>query len=158
VCAASHRDLRAWKLADVVRRHIVALCIRPQADRAAASACRNLAEGFARDGHADFARFVTIPCASLAELLDWLDEALAKGDIDAAEHRDIEGPSGWPWSPQTPSAATCTTPQPPVSAPTSTTLQGATTNPKQRAEARPPGVVSARNSRLASNLRAGEAL
>ena len=95
-----HRDLRAWQLADVVRRRIIELCGRPgvkrdfafcdQADRAAESACRNLAEGFARYRHADFARFVTISHGSLTELLDSLDEALAKRYIDAAEFDDLD--------------------------------------------------------------------
>jgi len=95
----SHQDLRAWQRADAVRRRVLALCARPevkrdfgfcgQADRAAASACRNLAEGFARYGHADFARFVIIARASLAELLDSLDEALAKGYIDVRECEDL---------------------------------------------------------------------
>ena|SRR5687767_3628812 len=98
--AKSHRDLRAWQRADGVRRRIIALCARPavkrdfkfcdQADRAAESACRNIAEGFARYGHADFARFVTIARSSLTELLDSLDEASVKRYLDATEHKDFE--------------------------------------------------------------------
>jgi len=61
-----------------------------QADRAAASACRNLAEGFTRYGHPDFARFVTIARASLGELLDSLDEALAKGYINPRQFDDLD--------------------------------------------------------------------
>ncbi len=96
----SHKELRAWQRADRIRRRILALCARPtvkrdfafcdQADRASASACRNIAEGFARYRHNDFARFVEIARSSLAELLDSLDEASIKGYIDATEHRDLE--------------------------------------------------------------------
>jgi len=60
-----------------------------QADSAAASACRNIAEGFGRYGHPDFARFVTIARSSLKELLDSTDEALIKRYIDVAEHKSL---------------------------------------------------------------------
>ena len=96
----SHRDLRAWQQADAVRRRIIELCANPavkrdfafcsQADRAAASACRNLAEGFIRYRHPDFARFVTIARGSLGELLDSLDEALAKGYLDPQQFENLE--------------------------------------------------------------------
>jgi four helix bundle protein len=96
----THRDLRAWQQADAVRRHMIALCARPdvkrdfgfcnQADRAASSACRNLAEGFVRYRHPDFARFVTIAHASLGELLDSLDEAQAKGYLDARQFEELD--------------------------------------------------------------------
>ena len=95
-----HRDLRARQLADGVRRRIIELCARPdvkrdfkfcdQADRAAESACRNIAEGFARYKHPDFARFVTISLGSLGELLDSLDEALTKRYINKAEFEDLD--------------------------------------------------------------------
>jgi four helix bundle protein len=98
--AKSHKELRAWKLADVVRRHIVALCARPvvkrdfkfcdQADRAAASACRNIAEGFARYGHAEFARFVSIGRGSLGELRDSNDEARLKRYIGDQEWNELD--------------------------------------------------------------------
>jgi four helix bundle protein len=74
------------------------LCARPevkrdfnfcdQADRAASSACRNLAEGFARYGHPEFARFASIARGSLGELRDSIDEARLKryiSDKDAKE-------------------------------------------------------------------------
>ena len=96
----SHRDLRAWQKADAVRRRVLQLTIqaaahrdfgfRDQAERAAASACRNLAEGFARHHHRDFARFVNISRASLGELLDSLDEARIKGYVDANGHAQLD--------------------------------------------------------------------
>ena len=100
MCASSHRELRAWQLADAVRRRVVHLCSRPevrgdsefcdQSSRAARSACRNLAEGFARYGHPDFARFVIIAHSSLGELRDGLDEALEKGYIDVPQFEDFD--------------------------------------------------------------------
>ena len=98
--ARSHKELRAWKLADVVRRHIVALCARPvvkrdfkfcdQAERAAASACRNIAEGFARYGHPEFARFVSIARGSLGELRDSGDEARLKRYLNDKEWDQLD--------------------------------------------------------------------
>ena len=100
MCAASHRELRAWKRADVVRRRIVTLCARPtvrrdfkfcdQAERAAASACRNIAEGFARYGHPEFARFVSIARGSLGELRDSGDEARLKRYITTEEWDELD--------------------------------------------------------------------
>jgi len=96
----SHRDLIAWQKADLVRRRVLTLVtveaarrdfsFRDQAERAAASACRNLAEGFYRYRHRDFARFVTIARASLGELLDSVDEAGIKGYADAPERAELE--------------------------------------------------------------------
>ena len=98
--AESHRELKTWQLAHAIRRRVIELCRRPdvktdfdfcdQSRRAARSACRNIAEGFARYHHPDFARFVIIAHASLGELRDGLDEALAKGYIDQAEFRDFD--------------------------------------------------------------------
>lgn len=103
--ASSHRELRAWKRADVIRRRIVALCAEPtvrrdfkfceQADSAAASACRNIAEGFARYSHGEFAWFVGIARGSLGELRDSADEARLKRYISDEEwnslDRDLRG-------------------------------------------------------------------
>jgi four helix bundle protein len=97
--ASSHRELHAWQFADAIRKQIIELCEHPrvngdhafcdQANRAAASACRNIAEGFARYGHPEFARFVIIARASMAELVDTLDEALAKRYIDGPQHEAL---------------------------------------------------------------------
>lgn len=100
----THRDLKAWQLAHAVRQLVIGVCrraqVRPdfqfcrQADSAAGSACRNLAEGFARYQHRDFARFVTISSGSLTELLDLVDEARTKGYVDAQEHADLDAKIG----------------------------------------------------------------
>jgi len=94
-----HRDLEAWQLADKVRRAFIELTSRPrvkrdfdfcnQSNSASRSACRNVAEGFGRFQHPDFARFVNIALASLIELLDSTDEALLKLYIDQAEYTTL---------------------------------------------------------------------
>jgi four helix bundle protein len=96
----SHKGLRAWRRADSIRQRIIKLCAKPvvrrdfdfcrQADRAAASVCRNIAEGFARYGHTEFARFMVIARSSQAELLDTLDEALLKGYLDRPEYEELK--------------------------------------------------------------------
>ena len=57
---------------------------------ASRSASRNLAEGFARFGHKEFARFARIAKASEVELIDHFQEAFDSGYITAEEHRDHE--------------------------------------------------------------------
>jgi four helix bundle protein len=94
---SDHRDLEAWQLTDQVRRAFIELTSREgvrrdfnfcdQSNSAATSACRNIAEGFARFLHPDNARFVTVALGSLGELLDSTDEALTKHYIDEAEHK-----------------------------------------------------------------------
>jgi four helix bundle protein len=61
-----------------------------QSARAARSACRNIAEGFARYGHPEFARFVSIARGSLGELHDSLDEAKLKRFITDNEYRELD--------------------------------------------------------------------
>ena len=90
--AKNHRELLAWQLADELRRIFLEFTARPnvrrdygfceQTNRAARSACRNLAEGFRRSSHQDFARFVDIARGSLGELFDSVDEARHKRYID----------------------------------------------------------------------------
>lgn len=100
VGARTHRDLEAWQYADRVRRRVLELTAHPsvrndrdfvwQAQRAAASSCRNLAEGFYRYRHREFAHFVNIARSSLGELLDSNDEARLKGYVSAEEQQDFE--------------------------------------------------------------------
>jgi four helix bundle protein len=95
------RDLVAWKLAIDVRRQVQPLCRRlrdardfklcEQIREAARSGPRNIAEGFGRFKHGDFARFVRIGKASEVELLNHLQEAhysnhLSDEELDALDH------------------------------------------------------------------------
>lgn len=98
--ASNHRELVAWQLADAVRRRMVELMERPrvardfgfcnQADRASSSSCRNLAEGYYRHRHKEFAHFVNIARSSLGELLDSLDEARIKGYLTPEAHAELD--------------------------------------------------------------------
>jgi four helix bundle protein len=59
--------------------------LRSQTDDAASSARRNIAEGFGRRSHIEFARFLEISQSSLNELRDCLLEAEQKGYAEGAE-------------------------------------------------------------------------
>lgn len=94
--ARTHRELAAWRLANEVRHSVILICRKDAVSRdksytgqaltASGSACRNIAEGFARFRHADFARFITIAYASLVELEDILDEGHERGYLTAFEY------------------------------------------------------------------------
>jgi four helix bundle protein len=63
---------------------------REQLADAAASAPRNIAEGFGRFRHADFARFVRIARASVQEVLNHFRHALRRGYISSDEFPTYE--------------------------------------------------------------------
>jgi four helix bundle protein len=83
-------ELVIWQLADQVRVEIFRLTAKPdfnrdlrarsQAEDAANSVCRNIAEGFGCD-HLEFARFLVISRRSLNELQDILRGVQLKGYI-----------------------------------------------------------------------------
>jgi four helix bundle protein len=85
---AHFTDLRAWQLANRLRIEIFQFTRLPPAvhDRrfcdditaASASVCSNIAEGFGRYVHAEFAHFVTIARGSLTETQDHLLDAKAR--------------------------------------------------------------------------------
>jgi four helix bundle protein len=97
--AQTHRDIEAWQLAHEVRCAILELTSREpvkrdfdfcnQARRAANSACRNIAEGFYRFRHPEFAHFVNIAKGSLGELFDSLDEARVKHFVEEPEYQRL---------------------------------------------------------------------
>lgn len=70
-----------WKLADEGD-----FSYRSQLSTAASSVPANIAEGFHRFSHRDFARFLTIARASLAEVEDRLHHGLTRGYLTADEH------------------------------------------------------------------------
>ena len=91
-------DLVAWQLA--VKLEVVAegLCKKPMIKRdfdfhdqlsdAAASAPRNIAEGFGRYYHPEFAQFARIAKASEEECLNHFKKAQRKGYITETEYAD----------------------------------------------------------------------
>lgn len=88
-------DLVAWQLAVQLRRLVHGYCDKPLIRRdfkfhdnladAASSAPRNIAEGWGRKYHREFARFAIIARASEREVLECLQEAYERAYITAAE-------------------------------------------------------------------------
>ena len=83
------RELVCWQLACDLKVAIYRFVERPEVRRdfrfysqvrdAAASPPRNIAEGFGRRTHADFARFLDIARASLSECQNHLQDAVDRG-------------------------------------------------------------------------------
>jgi four helix bundle protein len=98
--AHCHEDLAAWRLADQLRRKIYDLFargpasrnrrLREQAEDAASSACRNLAEGFTLFNPPDFARFARYSAASVAEVGETIQDGLARKYWSAEEVVDAQ--------------------------------------------------------------------
>jgi four helix bundle protein len=97
--ARHYSDLTVWKLADQLRVKVFALTSTPkfardlkaqgQADDAINSVCRNIAEGFACESHAEFARFLEFSRRSLNEVQDAMRGAQLKGYVSATDLDDI---------------------------------------------------------------------
>jgi four helix bundle protein len=94
-------DLVAWQLAVQLRQLVGRYCEKPGIKRnfkfhdqladAAASAPRNIAEGFGRKSHREFSRFAYIARGSEHEVLNSLVEAHQKGlitdeELDRGDH------------------------------------------------------------------------
>ncbi len=94
--ARDFKELVAWQLADYLRLAILDLCRQPAVARhrrfcdqvtdAASSAARNIAEGFGRFRHREFAHLVRIAKASENEVLDLLTEARQRGFLSREEY------------------------------------------------------------------------
>jgi four helix bundle protein len=95
------QDLVAWQLAFALKEVADSICRQPAVQRdfkfrdqladAAASAPRNIAEGFGRHYHPEFARFARIAKASEVEVFNHFLDARNKGYItvqayDEADH------------------------------------------------------------------------
>jgi four helix bundle protein len=88
-------ELACWQLADQFKVDVYALCARPGVRRdfrfreqfrdAAASAPRNIAEGFGRRSHRDFARLLDVARASLNECQNHLKDACDRGYLEQEE-------------------------------------------------------------------------
>jgi four helix bundle protein len=93
--AHHYSQLIVWKLAEETRIEVFKLTGKPlfaadlkakrQADDAANSVCRNVAEGFGCETHAEFARFLEISRRSLNELHDSMHGAELKKYVTASE-------------------------------------------------------------------------
>ncbi len=88
-------DLVAWQLAVQLRRLTHQYCLKSVIQRdfkfhnnladAASSAPRNIAEGYGRKYHREFARFAIIARASEQEVLECFREARDRGYLNAGE-------------------------------------------------------------------------
>ena len=96
--AKHFKELVAWQCADALRAEVIAVCRRTagmdhrfasQWTGASGSVCSNLAEGFGRYTHRDFARFVRQAKASLFEAENQTREARQRGYITADEEEYI---------------------------------------------------------------------
>ena len=93
--ARHFRELSCWQLACELKLGIYRFAEQPAIKRdsrfydqlrdAAASAPRNIAEGFARRTHIEFARFLDIARASLAEVQNHLQDAVDRRYLDDEE-------------------------------------------------------------------------
>jgi len=94
------RQLIVWKLAEEIRVRVFELTAGPlfaadlkakrQCDDAANSVCRNIAEGFGCETHAEFARFLEISRRSLNEVHDALQGAQLKEYVTASDLAPIK--------------------------------------------------------------------
>lgn len=92
--------MAAWRTAYELKLAVFEICkresfrrdndLREQMVDAARSGPRNIAEGFGRWHHRDFARFVRIGRASQIELLNHLLDARDSGHITEAERATLE--------------------------------------------------------------------
>jgi four helix bundle protein len=100
VAGARHfRELDCWQLANDLKLKVYAVSERPAIKRdfkyyeqirdSAASGPRNIAEGFARRTHADFARVLDVARASLTECQNHLQDGVDRGYLKQAECDDL---------------------------------------------------------------------
>jgi four helix bundle protein len=96
--ARQFTDLVAWQLSDELRRLVFAITANPRVVRdfkycnqskdAARSAASNIAEGFGRYRHTEFAQFLRIAMGSLQEVHDLLIDGHERGYISDTELAD----------------------------------------------------------------------
>ena len=96
--ARHFRELVCWQLARALKIAMYQFAEQPkvkndfrfysQVRDAAASALRNIAEGFGRRTHADFAHFLDVARASLGECQNHLHDAVDRGYLAPDEFRN----------------------------------------------------------------------
>ena len=92
-------ELRCWQQSTELKRRMYALCARSparddrdfchQALRVAASAPRNLSEGFSRFNHREFLQFARIARGSLGEIQDTLIDARDRKYLNEVEFKEL---------------------------------------------------------------------
>ena len=92
-------ELRCWQHSTELKRRLYVVCARPaaardddfcsQVRRAAASAPRNISEGFARYNHREFQQFLRIARGSLGELQDALIDARDRQFVTGEEFTEL---------------------------------------------------------------------
>lgn len=97
--AKHFRELSCWQLANELKLAIYEICDRPAAQsdrsfcddvrRAARSGAANIAEGFGRYSHREFAQFLSIARASLVEVENHLQHARDIGVIDERQLTEL---------------------------------------------------------------------
>ena len=97
--ARHFRELVCWQLARELKIALYEFAERPkvkndfrsysQVRDAAASAPRNIAEGFGRRTHADFAHFLDVARASLGECQNHLQDAVDRGYLSTDEFNSL---------------------------------------------------------------------
>jgi len=93
------KDLRCWQLANELKKEVYALIDHPPADRdrhfcddiraSARSAPSNIAEGFGRYTHREFAHFLSVAHASLVETENHLQDACDSRYISTTEQQRL---------------------------------------------------------------------
>ena len=93
--AEKFTDLVCWQLSDELRRLILEITAQSHVARdfkycdqskdAARSAASNIAEGFGRFRHREFANFLTIAIGSLSEVWDLLIDGHERGYVNNAQ-------------------------------------------------------------------------
>jgi four helix bundle protein len=88
-------DLVVYRLADQLRAEAIRLTsletaareyrLRDQLRSSVGSVVANIAEGYGRAQHADFARFLDVASGSLRESEEWIRDGIARGAWSGAE-------------------------------------------------------------------------
>ena len=97
--ARHFKELIVWQRADALRQAVWSVVVgvpamdlrfRAQWTDATRSVCSNIAEGFGRRTHREFARYLEIAGSSLREAEDLTHEALMRGHLNRAMAAELD--------------------------------------------------------------------